>query len=132
MPTKVRRLREAKRNADEAELDTLLACKPAYISDKATSDSASVANFSSKGAHNLGRGLVSSDEDGNLLLESDAMKRGRDVANATHTDIKNDQIRALQNKYRDIWGKRGMAEVIALTEGNLTVRTVQKYFRQTK
>ncbi|MDP1657746.1 MAG: hypothetical protein Q8L73_00145 [Methylotenera sp.] len=48
--------------------------------------------------------------------------------NKLRQDDRQDTVRDLKKKHRDIWGKRGAAKKIAIDKG-LNIRTIQKYFK---
>lgn len=132
MPTKARRLREAKREAEETELDALLGCKPTFMSNQVTTGVASIDNLRSNGAHNLGKGLVSWDDEGYVFINSAAIASRADTANVKRADTREVKADALRQEYPNHW-KRGGAKFIAMTEtenGNkITARTVTGYIK---
>lgn len=73
------------------------------------------------------RGLVVFDEEGNAFLHPNHNK-GAQEYNQGMSQERSLYAKALKQKYPIIWGLRSAAKVIAINE-NLSVRTVQKYFK---
>jgi hypothetical protein len=127
MPTKERKQKEQEKRDEEARLNKMFAEPPDYLRH------ASSVNFP-KGILeippecNLKGGLVYSDEDGNLIPDFEAIKRGARNAGNTPSDIRKDQVQHLQNKYPKLWGTSEGVKKIADEEG-LSERTIRRYFK---
>jgi hypothetical protein len=136
MPTKERKQKEQEKRDEEARLNKIFAELPDYLRN------ASSVNFP-KGILeippecNLKGGLVSSDENGNLIPEFEVMARGarnnRDprgiigAANEKRRIEKELAIEDLKRRYSHLWGTSKGVSIIALREGK-TARTIRRYF----
>ncbi|HMV58973.1 MAG TPA: hypothetical protein PKL28_11850 [Rhodocyclaceae bacterium] len=80
----------------------------------------------------------SSDPSGNYAWNDDIIKANVKKAAKAHSRQQEIQIKELQEKYPDHWGKRGGAKYIAMSEHELdpesapSIRTVQEYFKKTR
>lgn len=112
MPRKDKRLKQQ-------ELDDVLGNPPEHVQQLPACNNLSCGIYNG--------GLVQCDSNGDVSQHPDIGKGGRDK----QRDDKADHLSHLRKKYAAIWGKRGMAKVIAIDEG-IAVETVRRYFRESK
>ncbi|GAB6052854.1 hypothetical protein JCM17960_16740 [Magnetospira thiophila] len=70
-------------------------------------------------------GIFHVDDEGDICQITQDRELG---ANANRNEEKAERAESLREKYRDIWGKRGAAGIIARKEG-LNQKTIRRYFR---
>ncbi len=112
MPTKERN----KRNRELAWMNPV----PEYA--RATPDSDTLGSFGLAGTNFMGS--IKEDKDGVAHLHQNFGKGGNDMRAAERLD----RTAELKRKYRDLWGKRGVAKQIGFYEG-LTDQTIRGYFK---
>ena len=127
MPTAKRRLRETQAALEVARVEALFASMPIHIRARLGKPS-KIADCLDAPPEYTGIGCAFDENSGQLLRRVVPEEQG---ANYNRQAKRADDIVWLQEKYADIWCKRGMASKIAMLEG-LNVRTVQKYFKSTK
>ena len=125
MPTKERKEREKEQRAHTQAMDAYVADAPTHIRQRLGHPSKLSDNLSTKGQHDAGWSKYD-DETGHPLPREDPEGLG---ANSDRRSTKEDDARDLREKYRDVWGKRGVAKRIAHEEG-LSVETVRRYMRK--
>ena len=135
MPTKTRKEREREKQREREQLSSppehiKVRIDARLVSKQKNPFSEVLKSFHDDPARTrLGEGLVEADEYGDLWVRSDLMSRKADnAANAVRRDTREQNVVMLKKRYQSIWGKPGQASGIAASEG-LSVRTVQKYFR---
>lgn len=75
-------------------------------------------------------GLLEQDENGCVIERTDLMSKGGLKTGKSISDDCSDQAQHLKKRYSNIWGKRGAAKRIALTEKDISERTIQRYFKK--
>ena len=69
-------------------------------------------------------------EDGLVIERTDLMRKGGTKTGKGNSADLHDQVQYLKKLYQGIWGKRGAPKIIALTEKDLSERTIQRYFKK--
>jgi hypothetical protein len=131
MPTKERRLREKAEKDAADRMELIFANVPPHVRsgrDGLDVTEAMLAGLDEALAENphfkLRGGLLVPTGDGNIGYAAKKMgDKTRVLA------FRKSTAEDLRSRYMSIWGKRGSAKVVALTEGDLSVRTVQKYMK---
>jgi len=133
MPSKERSERKIARAEAQKRLDTLFQNAPEYAKQNPGDP------FPLGGGINellqtcpelrLKGGLLGQTEDGYIGERTDLMRKGGINAGIGSSDIRHDRVQNLKKRYPNLWGKRSAAKKIA-EEQNLSVRTIQKYFKE--
>lgn len=129
MPSKERKQKELQRAIEkqqaDAFFDNLLANAPDHIKQKLGHPSQlSKALITSNTTHQR-FGAKYDEITGELLKQVIPEGIGK---NLEHKENREATARALREKYKKIWGRRGVAKIIAHEAGR-SVRTVQKYMK---
>lgn len=128
MPTKKRKERAKALQAEREKADErwakIRAEAPPHILPLLDQPSQLGDRLHTKGQHDAA--WAKYDEYGNPLPRDDS---GRTSANLDRKDVREERAREMREKYRDIWGTRGVAQRIADAEG-CRVETVRRYMRQ--
>ena len=124
MPTKERTEREREQWAHDQIIDAAVADAPMHIRQRLGRPSRLSDSLSTKGQHNAGWAKYD-DETGHPLPREDPEGLG---ANLERKENKATRALNMRKKYRDIWGNRGVAKVIAHEEG-VSVETVRRYMK---
>ena len=133
MPSKERRERKIARAEAQKRLDTLFQNIPEYTKRNSGDP------FPLGGGINeleqtcpelrLKGGLLGFTKDGRIEEQTDLMRKGGVKTGKGNSADRHDTVQDLKKRYPNLWGKRSAAKKIA-AEQNLSVRTVQKYFKE--
>ena len=125
---KIRAQKKQEAREEEDRLDQMFSVIPDYILD---SGSGNLSNMSLEVPPEcrLKGGLVSVDEDGDLIVNYDEMQKGAEVANADRKADANHAALRLKNDYPRHWRQRTGAAAIAAFEG-ISAKTVRRYFKK--
>lgn len=123
MPTADRKDRERQQKNFNDELDRVISNPPDHVLMRLNQPSILTENLDADGQHKAG--WAKYDIQGNPLKREDPEDLG---ANSDRKSKREDDALLLQQKYLNIWRKRGSAKIIASNE-KLNIRTVQKYIK---
>ena len=118
-----RRLEKARENEFWANMPDFLRGKVGNLDDYIFSIHDLPPEFRLKG------GLKTGDENGDIVVRTDVMKKNGNSANEERTDAALQRAIALKNMYPHHWGIR--ADIIA-RESGLSTKTIDRYFSRLK
>ena len=119
------------RRKEKARDNEFFSKMPDYIREPASGNLSDFA-FSLKDLppeFRLKGGLKTGDENGGIVIATDAMKKNANSANEERSDAALQKAIALKNLYPQHWGKR--ADIIARESGK-SERTIRRYFSRLK
>jgi hypothetical protein len=124
MPTRERKKREAKAQAERRELEDAFANVPPHLRARIGQKSKIVGDLSDIGSYDR-IGVKFSDE-GDPLKREDPEELG---ANLERHEDKKIRAMTIRDRHSDVWGQRGAAKRIAHKTG-LSVETIRRYMKE--